>query len=257
MKQVAVLVALVGSALVSSCPGFAQSTEELKALGKETEALKEGQKTIARDLQQLRMLLQAGREAPPSDLKDVVLSVEAAWAKGEKTAGLTIVEFMDYQCPVCSRHFREVLPQIEAEYIETGKVRYVLRDYPLEPIHPQAFKAAEAVRCSGAQGKYWEMHDRLLGNQRPLDPKDLPEHARALGLDVPSFQQCLDSGRYVEEIRKDIAAGLTAGVRGTPTFFLGLTEADGSHVKSLRTLPGALEYPGFKSLIDSLLPRKN
>lgn len=257
MKQLAALAALAALALVAPYPGFPETGEELKALGKEVEALKEGQKAIERDLQRVRVLLQAGPLAPPSELGNVVLSVQGAWAKGEKTARLTIVEFMDYECPVCSRHFRDVLPQLEAEYIKTGRVRYVLRDYPLEPIHPHAFKAAEAARCAGDQGKYWEMHDQLLGNQRALTPKDLPEHARVLGLDVPSFQQCLDSGQYEEEIRKDIEAGLRAGVRGTPTFYLGLTDANGAHVKALRSLPGALEYTGFKSLINSLLPRKD
>ncbi len=257
MKYLVALTALAVLTLFSAHPGLAQTSEELKTLGKEIEALKEGQKAIEKDLRELKTLLHAGRVAPPSELENVVLSVEGAWAKGEKTAGLTVIEFMDYQCSVCGQHFREVLPQVEAEYIKTGKVRYVLRDYPLEPIHPHAFKAAEAARCAGDQGKYWEIHDRLLDNQRALGPKDLPEHARALGLDVPSFQQCLDSGRYAEAIRKDIAAAQAAGVGGTPTFFLGLTEPNDSLVKALRTLPGALPYTGFKSFIDSLPPRKD
>ena len=75
-----------------------------------------------------------------------------------------------------------MLPRLEAEYINTGKVRYVLRDYPpLEDVHPQTFNAAEAASCADDQGTYWEMHDRLLGNPRALAPKDLPEHAGALG----------------------------------------------------------------------------
>ncbi len=258
MIRESVLAALTAVTIILwAHPGSTQPTDDLKALGTEIKALKEGQKAIERDLQQVRVLLQAGPLVPPSELDNVVLSVEGAWDKGEKTARLTIIEFVDYQCPICSRHFREVLPQIEAEYIKTGKVRYVIRDYPLEPVHQHALKAAEAARCAGDQGKYWEIHDRLLANQRALGPKDLPEHARALGLHVPSFQECLDSGRYEEEIRKDIEAGLRAGVRGTPTFFLGLTEANDAHVKALRRLPGAVEYVGFKSLIDRLLRREN
>ena len=153
MKRLAALTALAALALVVPYPGFPQTSEELKALGKEIEALKEGQKAIARDLQELKTLLPAGRVIPPSEPENVVLSVEGAVAKREKTAGLTIIEFMDYQCPVRSRHFGEGLPQIEAEYIKTGKVRYVLRDYPLEAIHPHAFKAAEAARCAGGRGQ--------------------------------------------------------------------------------------------------------
>ncbi len=257
MKLLGALAAAAALALANPHPGFAQTPEEVKALGKQVETLRAGQRDIEGELQGLRVLLQSMGDAPSPPLENVVVGVEGAWAKGEKTARLTIIEFTDYQCPVCSRHFREVLPQLEAEYIKTGKVRYVLRDYPLEPIHPLAFKAAEAVRCAGDQGKYWEMHDRLLDNQAALAPDRLPEHARGLGLDVPSFRQCVDGGRYAEVIRKDIAAGLTAGIRGTPTFFLGLTEPDGSSVKALRTIPGALPYTAFKSFIDVLLPRKD
>jgi len=145
-------------ALANPDHGFPEASEELKALASEIEGLKRGQKAIERDLHQVRVLLQAGPLAPPSEPENVVLSVQGAWAKGEKTARLTIIECMDYECPVCGRHFREVLPQLEAEYIRTGKVRCVLRDYPLDPIHPQALKAAEAACCAGDHGRYWEMH---------------------------------------------------------------------------------------------------
>ena len=255
--QPVVLVALAVLILISPSPALPESSEDLKALGREIAELRAGQKAIQRDLQRLRVILHAMGEAPPLEPENVVVGVDGAWAKGESAARLTIIEFADYQCPMCRRHFRDVLPQIEAEYIKPGKVRYVLRDYPLEAVHPQALKAAEAARCAGDQEKYWEMHDRLLDNPRALGPKDLPEHAGALGLDVPSFQQCLDSGRYEEAIREDIEAGLRAGVRGTPTFFLGLTEANDSPVKVLRRIPGASEYVGFKRLIDSLLSREN
>ena len=255
--QPVVLAVLAVLVIISPSPAFPESSEDLKALGREIAALRAGQKAIQRDLQQLRVVLHAMGEAPPPAPETLVLGVDGAWAKGESAARLTIIEFADYQCPLCRRHFRDVLPQIEAEYINTGKVRYVLRDYPLEAVHPQAFKAAEAARCAGDQGKYWEMHDRLLDNQRALGPKDLPEHAGALGLEVSSFQQCLDGGRHEEAIREDIEAGMRAGVRGTPTFFLGLKEANDSHVKVLRGIPGAAEYVGFKRLIDSLLPREH
>ncbi len=174
--------------------------------------------------------------------------------KGEKTAKLIIVEFVDYQCPFCSRHFRDVLPQIERDYIATGKVRYVLLDFPGELVHPNALKAAEAAHCAGDQGKFWEMHDRLLANQAALKPNDLLEHARTVGLDVASFQRCLDSSGHEDKIRDDLDAGLRAGVRGTPSFFFGSTEENGARVRVTRELPGALEYLAFKPFIDRLLP---
>jgi protein-disulfide isomerase len=129
----------------------------------------------------------------------------------------------------------------------------VVRDFPLESIHPQAFKAAEATHCANEQGKYWEMHDRLFANQKALGVKDLPQHAQALGLDEPRFQQCLDSGKYVARIRKDLADGQKAGVTGTPGFFLGVTDPNGTDIKSARVLKGAQAYGAFQVAIDSLL----
>lgn len=130
-------------------------------------------------------------------------------------------------------------------------MKYVVRDYPLESIHPQAFKAAEAVRCAGDQNKYWEMHTRLFTNQRELGPADLPKHATALKLDTATFQQCLDSGRHAEAVRKDIADGQRATVKGTPTFFVGVEE--GSKLKVIRVIRGAGHISGFKSNIDAVL----
>ncbi len=145
------------------------------------------------------------------------------------------------------------MPQIEKEYIETGKLRYVVRDFPLESIHQYAFKAAEATRCAGEQGKYWEMHDQLFTHQQALSPTDLAGYAQAIGLNVQLFQACLESGHYAEAIRKDVAEGQKAGVTGTPAFFIGVAEGTDDKVKVLRALKGAQAYNGFKTAIDSVL----
>jgi predicted DsbA family dithiol-disulfide isomerase len=97
------------------------------------------------------------------------------------------------------------------------------------------------------------MHDRLFANQRALAPSDLTDHARALGLDMPRFQQCLADGRHSGKIRRGVADGQAAGVRGTPSFFLGLTDPAGPKVKAVRTLRGAQPYAAFKEAIESLL----
>ena len=148
------------------------------------------------------------------------------------------------------------LPQIERDYIKTGKLRYVFRDFPLESIHKQAFKAHEAANCAGDQEKYWQMHNRLFANQQRLRPKDLSGHAEALGLDLSAFEECLNSGRHTEEIRKDLQEGSKAGIRGTPTFLIGPTERDPSKVKTVQILRGALPYARFKQVIDQLLSSK-
>jgi protein-disulfide isomerase len=98
----------------------------------------------------------------------VVLNLKGDPFKGEKNAKVTLVEFSDYQCPFCARHVRATLPPLESEYIATGKIKYVFRNFPIASIHPLAFKAHEAANCSGEQDKYWEMHDRLFANSKAL-----------------------------------------------------------------------------------------
>jgi protein-disulfide isomerase len=145
------------------------------------------------------------------------------------------------------------LPQVETDYIKTGKVKYVFSDLPLESLHPYAFKAAEATNCAGEQGKFWEMHDRLYANQSALKPSDLPQHAQALELDMAKFQQCLDTGKHASSIRKDMAAAGKAGVTGTPTFLVGVQEANSPKVKFLKVFFGAVPYATFKDALDTAL----
>jgi protein-disulfide isomerase len=248
----AVLYAWMIVSLLYSQLAFGQSTEDLKSLKKELELVKEGQKAIQKDLQEIKNLLRGG-QAPKAQRQDVVLSTGDSAFKGGKDAPLTLIEFSDYQCPFCSRHFTETLPQIERDYIKTGKVKYVFHDFPIESIHPQAFKAAEAARCAGEQGKYWEMHDQLFANQKALTPDDLTRHAQAVALDVTNFKQCLNSGKNASHIRGAMSEGAKFGVTGTPTFFLGFTDRGDSPVKALKTLVGAQPYSAFREAIESLL----
>ena len=124
-------------------------------------------------------------------------------------------------------------------------------DLPLESIHKLAFKAAEAANCAGEQGKYWEMHDRLYENQKALEP--WTEHAKAIGLDVPKFEECLNSGRQAAEIRKDMAEAAKAGMTGTPGFFLAYTDPKSSKVTTKVRITGAQPFANFKAAIDKLL----
>jgi hypothetical protein len=124
-------------------------------------------------------------------------------------------------------------------------------DMPLESIHKFAFKAAQAASCAGEQGKYWEMHDRLFESQKALEP--WTPHAEAVGLDVAKFEQCLGSGKFDEEIRRDMGEARKAGVTGTPAFMIGRTEPNGTKVKVLAVLKGAKPFAEFKAELDRLL----
>jgi len=276
MKRILVLLALTGSSLFYNGLGFSQSSRELNDLKREIEVLKSGQVAIQRDLAEIKnLLLQRevknlrdtlqGRQGAPSAPAQAqapaaetvtVVSITGGAVKGEQNAKLTLVEFTDYQCPFCSRHYRETMPKIVDEYVNTGKVRYVLREFPLESIHPQAVKASEAATCSGEQGKYKEMQDRLFSNQKAMAIKDFVDHAQALGLDGAKFLQCVESGTYTAKVRKDINDAQKAGATGTPTFFLGLTDTKSTEVKSVRKLVGAQPYAAFKDAIDALLAAK-
>jgi protein-disulfide isomerase len=250
---------IVVLALFYADASFSQS-KELIDLKKEIQGLKAGQAVIQKDLQAIKDILHA-RQTPtapsqggePTPEKPTIISIESGASKGEQNAKVTLIEFTDYQCPFCSRHFRDTMPQLDNDYVKTGKIRYVLRELPLESIHPLAFKAAEAANCSGEQGKYWEMHDRLFANQNALAVPQLLAHAEVLGLDMGNFKTCLDNGKYVTKVRKDLADAQRAGINGTPTFFLGLSDPKGSEIKAVKKIIGAQNYVAFKTAIDALL----
>lgn len=163
-------------------------------------------------------------------------------ALGPDDALLTMVHFSDYQCPFSKSYFDETEPLILANYGDL--VRYVFRDFPLATIHPQAQKAAEAAQCAFDQGKFWEYHDVLFQNQKALEVVDLKAYAAALGLDESAFNSCLDSGKYAQEVDKDIEDGKSYGVLGSPTFFI-----------NGRKVVGALPYSTFQIVIEEELAK--
>ena len=169
---------------------------------------------------------------------------------GSPSAPVTVVEFSDFQCPFCRQLFRDTLPQLKDEYIKTGKVRFVYRDFPLVAIHEMAETYAQAAECADDQGRFWEMHDKIFQEQDRGGPgtvsgitaTDVKRWAREIGLAGAGFDGCLDSGKYREEVAKDLADGQAAGVSGTPTVFI-----------NGRPVVGAVPYPQFKTLIDAAL----
>jgi protein-disulfide isomerase len=248
-------VAIVMTAVPGSTP--AQETDAaLRSLMQAVEALKESQARIQQELEEIKALLRGRPSAGLPDSPSATFKLTDEPTKGDRNAKLVLIEFTDYQCPFCARHARETMPQLDTEYIATGKLRYVVVDFPLASIHPAAPKAAEAGHCAGEQGKYWEMHDRLFANHRNLAPADLAGHAQALALDPGKFKECLDSGRHGARVQNGLAAGQNVGVRATPTFLLGIVEADGSTVKTVQIIRGAQPLPTFRSAIDKALNRR-
>jgi protein-disulfide isomerase len=250
---VAALIAIAGA----QTPAAAQSSDEIQALKSEIEALKDGQASIQKSLEDILTILEpikrrTQNQAQKFEPKDVDLA--GATIRGSADAPVTLVEFTDYQCPFCRRHFQTTMPRILKDYVETGKVRYVLKEFPIPSLHPGAPKAAEGALCAGEQGQYWEMHDAIFQDPKAVAPDQLKERATGLGLDVADFSDCLDSGKYEKRVRDDQRAGQELGVRGTPSFLLGQTDpANPDKIKATKFIRGAQGYATFKQAIDELL----
>lgn len=243
LRLVIAAVTLLAGTLAGPAGTAAQNGDELRALRQEIEAMR-------KQLQAIEDLLRGRAAARPDPAPPV--TVAGAPVKGDPKATLVIVEFSDYECPFCGRSFRETHGQLDREYIRTGKVRYVFRDFPLEHIHPHAAKAAEAARCAGDQGKYWEMHDRLFAHQSELARPDLSAHAGALALDVATFDRCVDDGRQAQAVKRSFEDGRRIGVDGTPTFFIGRARDDASTIAAAAVLVGSQPYEAFKQALDRL-----
>ena len=240
MKPLAVLCVL---------PFVAGSLARAQTQPTNEELLKEI-KAIRQELAEIKKLVSQQRPAADVLPKDPI-NVSKDPSKGASGAKIALIEYSDYQCPFCSRFGKDAFPQLETDFIKTGKVKYFFRDLPLS-IHAQAFKAAEAAHCSGEQGKFWEMHDHLFRNHKALTLEDLNKYAEEVQLNKPQFQQCLDGGRYAADIRKDISEANDVGITGTPTFLLGTLNKDGT-VKVTRKLMGVRPYAEFRAAIESLL----
>jgi protein-disulfide isomerase len=240
-----------GLILAILCGGLSSAAET-----GQSSSLEERLNGMEKDIKEIKELLKAltapssqfSRQSPSSP--EVTVSFDHAPIKGDPKATLILIEFSDYQCPFCGKFFHTTLPEIDRAYIQAGKLRHVLRDYPL-PMHAHAAKAAEAADCAGEQGKYWEMHDLLFSHQQALGLDQLTGYAKELKLDEKFFETCLTTGKFKEKIARDIADGQRVGVSGTPSFILGVT-TDGKTIKG-SVITGTKPFPFFKDLMESML----
>lgn len=251
-----VLVALLAT---GGPPVLAQTADEASALRSEIEALKKGQEEMRKDLAVIRKILEGAargraqaRVQPP--FQPVDMTVGASPFLGEEAAPVTLIEYSDYQCPYCKRHFTRVMPQLVKAYVESGKLKYVMREFPIDSIHPQAAMASQAALCAGEQGKYWQMHDLIFGAQKRMSPDVFREHAASIGLDAVAFSGCLEDNRYAAQVRRDQAEGQKLGVRGTPSFVLGATDpTDPNRLRATKFIRGAQPLAVFSQAIEELL----
>jgi protein-disulfide isomerase len=217
---------------------------------KQIEELRSEVKALRAELDQVKATLHdiTTRQNP-------IFDVAGAPSMGDAKAPVVFIEFSDFQCPFCMDYFSTNYRKIIDEYVKTGKIRYIVRDFPGENIHPNALKAAEAARCAADQGKFWEMHDNLFTNQRNLATTGITDSAKAAGLNMAAFQTCFDSGKYTAAIKKD-ENDTSQLVKGTPAFFVGIPDpANPSKIKLMNALVGSQPLQNFQKMIDALLPK--
>lgn len=169
---------------------------------------------------------------------------------GNKNAKVTVIEFADFQCPFCERLWKETLSQLKKDYIDTGKIKFAFRHYPL-PFHQNAQKAAEASECANEQNKFWEYHDLLFENLKNWSPQNATDvitsfiaYATQLNLNTSQFTSCLNSDKYKQQVADDLTAGQKVGVQGTPATFI-----------NGQLVSGAQPYTSFKTIIDQELTK--
>ena len=248
-------LAIVTVLAMLSLSGPQSAQDEVAALRKEVEALKAQQAAMQRDLTAIKNFLQALAQAQqPAEtaLLNKTVQVDGVPTRGAASARIMMVEVSDYHCPFCRRFRQETQPQIDAQYVQSGKIRYAFVDYPIAQLHPDAFRAHEAANCAGEQGKYWEMSTQLF-EQPARDVSALVAQAGKAGLDTSRFKTCLEAGKYAGAVRESISRMQTLGIDSTPTFLIGLTPPPGQPMKVLKVVKGAVPLADFQAALDSVL----
>lgn len=247
-----VLAQLVLGTGVSAQP----TSADMQSVQREIDALRAAQAAMREELQEIKALLQKqGSPAPAAGTAPAVgteLSLRVAQIKGASQASVVVVEFSDFQCPFCARHATSTYREIVREYVDTGKVRYAFMHFPIESLHPRAFREHVAAACAADQGRFWEMHGRLFATQRTPGVDALGSHATAIGLDAARFRSCLASERRAADVRGAMSIGSALGITGTPTFLIGIMERD-DKFRTMTVIAGAKPYPVFRDAIETVL----
>lgn len=204
---------------------------------------------IKSEIISLRKEIEALKNSKPvrnQAVKSITLKSNHWLNEGAKYA---IVEFSDYQCPFCARHANTVFPLLKEKYIDTGKLAYQVRDFPLS-FHPQGKLAAIAARCAGQQGKYWQMHVKLLMAKGQLGLDYFTKIADELTLNKGQFQACMQNKEIIAQVDEDLNYGNSIGVSGTPRFFIG--KVSGDELTQITVINGAQSFDAFERVIAKL-----
>lgn len=190
----------------------------------------------------------SARQANPGTQSTLTLNLDGYQMLGSEKAPMTVVEFADYQCPACRGFHLEVFDKLKKDYIDTGKLRFYTRDLPFNDAKPDDMRATEAARCAGEQGKYWEMRDVMITNPDRLQFSELSAIAGKLGIQVPGFQQCVESQRYKAKVEADLQDAMKMRIEGTPMFIIGKSTPKGVEGERFE---GAHSYIFFDTVLSS------
>jgi len=206
---------------------------------------------MLKELRAIRAALERVTPPPPGQAKDQTAKLTniGGYSLGKPDAPLTLVEFTDLQCQFCNRFSTQVFGQLKAAYIDTGMVRFVTRDFPLD-FHAQALPAARAARCAGEQDRFWEMRDALVRGFKQLGEPFITSVAADLKLDMGAFKACASSTKFDAAIMQDLNEGRAVNIEGTPSFVLGRTSPQG--VDGI-LIVGAQPFAAFDAKIKEML----
>ena len=240
--------AVVGALTLLSATGLAQAPPATSPAAPQT--LQQQNEEILRELRAIRTLMESVIKPPrpPQPTTGRVTNL-TGHSMGKADAPLTMVEFTDLQCPYCRQFAVATFDEIKKNWIDTGKLRYISRDFPLD-FHPQAMPAARAARCAGEQGKFWEMRLALVRNANLLTADYIKKTAGDLKLDAAPFATCTASTKFDAEIRAEMQEGARLGIEGTPTFVVGRTTPTAVEGPMI---VGALPYSEFDARLKALL----
>ncbi|MGD9159686.1 MAG: thioredoxin domain-containing protein [Desulfobacteraceae bacterium] len=227
-----------------------ENTADIK---KEINELRQEQKALHEDLKVIKeLLLKTRMPAPPqANVRDVEFELGDNPAEGSDKAPLVLVEFSDYQCPFCARHTKETYPELYRKYIKTGKLRYVVMDKPL-PMHDMADEAAEAAHCANEQGKFWEIHKKMMASPDKIN--DLNSIASSLGLDMKKFKSCMETKKYSNKVASNISLSNKLNIFAAPGFVIASSDpGNPQKVKGIDFIPGAMPFAHFQKEIDQAL----
>jgi protein-disulfide isomerase len=239
---------IAGAALASLILSSAVSAQQAPPAS-QPRTVQEQNEEMIKELRAIRQLLERLTQPQPAQPQVAKVSNLGGHSLGRPDAPLTMVEFTDLQCPFCRQFATTTFDELKRNWIDTGKLRYVSRDFPLD-FHAQAMNAARAARCSGEQGKFWEMRWALMRNANLLSPAFITKTASDLKLDSEAFAACTASTKFDAAIQADMAEAASVGVQGTPTFVVGRTTPstiEGS------VIVGALDYSKFDARLKQLL----